>query len=72
MILLGPQAEVSKWLAELADDGSALIHIARERAEAGRTTPEIRAALDGLWVKFGFDQARFVEHANNAVRVESA
>jgi len=71
MILLGPGAEVSKWLGELASDGDALIHIARERAEADRTTPEIKAATDGLWMKFGFDQARFIEQANKTVRLGS-
>lgn len=64
VILLGPEAEVSQWLGELADDGSALIHIARERVEAKRTRPEIRAAIDDIWTKYGFDQARFIEHAN--------
>jgi hypothetical protein len=71
VILLGPEAEVSKWLGELASDGDALIHIARERVEATRTTPAIRVAVDGLWTKYGFDQARFIEHANKAVRLGS-
>jgi hypothetical protein len=72
VVLLGPDAEVPKWLGELGDDGSALVNLARKRVEAGRTTPEIRAALDNLWVKFGFDQSRFIEHANKAVRIESS
>jgi hypothetical protein len=68
VILLGPEAEVSEWLGELGNDGEALIHIAAERVQAERTTPEIKAALDALWKKFGFDQARFIEHANKAVQ----
>jgi hypothetical protein len=71
IVLLGPEAEVPKWLGELAGDGDALIHIARKRVEAKQTTPEIRLALDGLWVKYGFDQSRFLEHANKAVRLGS-
>jgi len=71
VVLLGPEAEVPKWLGELASDGDALIHIARKRVEAKQTTPEIRLALDGVWVKYGFDQSRFLEHANKAVRLDS-
>jgi hypothetical protein len=71
VLLLGPEAEVPKWLRELANDGDALIHVVQERVEAKRTTPEIEAAIDGLWIKFGFDQARFLEHANKAVRLDS-
>ncbi|HEY5262002.1 MAG TPA: hypothetical protein VIJ33_07795 [Solirubrobacteraceae bacterium] len=71
VVLLGPEAEVPKWLGELASDGDALIHMARKRVEAKQTTPEIRLALDGLWVKYGFDQSRFLEHANKAVRLDS-
>jgi hypothetical protein len=59
------------WLGELAGDGDALIHLARQRVEAKQTTPEIRLALDGLWMKYGFDQSRFLEHANKAVRLGS-
>jgi hypothetical protein len=72
VILLGPDAEVAEWLGELASDGDALIRITRERVEAKRTTTEISAALDGLWMKFGFDQARFIEQANKVVRVSEA
>jgi hypothetical protein len=71
VVLLGPEAEVSMWLGELAGDGDALIHVARQRVEAKQTTPEIRLALDGLWMKYGFDQSRFLEHANKAVRLGS-
>jgi FAD/FMN-containing dehydrogenase len=71
VVLLGPDAEVPKWLGELGDDGSALVNLARKRVEAGGTTPEIRAALNNLWTKFGFDQSRFIEHANKAVRIDS-
>ena len=71
VILLGPEAEVSMWLGELAGDGDALIRLARQRVEAKRTTPEIRSALNGLWTKYGFDQSRFIEHANKAVRLGS-
>jgi FAD/FMN-containing dehydrogenase len=71
VILLGADAELSKWVRELASDGQALIHIVRKRREANEMTPEIRAALDGLWTKYGFDQARFVEHANKTVRLDS-
>jgi nitrous oxide reductase len=71
IVLLGPEAEVSMWLGELAGDGDALIHLAGQRMEAKQTTPEIRLALDGLWMKYGFDQSRFLEHANKAVRVGS-
>jgi hypothetical protein len=71
VVLLGPEAEVSMWLGELAGDGDALIHLARQRVEAKQTTPEIRLALDGLWMKYGFDQSRFLEHANKAVRLGS-
>jgi hypothetical protein len=72
IILLGPDAEVSKWLGELANDGDALVHIARERVEANRTTPEARTTLGDLWTKYGFDQARFIEHANKTVRLDSS
>jgi hypothetical protein len=72
VLLLGPEAEVPKWLHELANDGDALIRVARERVEAKRTTPEIAASIDNIWLKFGFDQARFIEHANKAVRLGSA
>ncbi|HTU79185.1 MAG TPA: hypothetical protein VMF09_10545 [Solirubrobacteraceae bacterium] len=71
VVLLGPEAEVSMWLGELAGDGDALIHLARQRVEAKQTTPEIRLALDGLWMKYGFDQSRFLEHANKVVRLGS-
>jgi hypothetical protein len=71
VVLLGPEAEVSMWLGELAGDGDALLHLARQRVEAKQTTPEIRLALDGLWMKYGFDQSRFLEHANKAVRLGS-
>lgn len=71
VILRGAAAELSKWVRELASDGQALIHIARKRREASQMTPEIRAALDGLWAKYGFDQARLVEHANKTVRLGS-
>ena len=71
VLLLGPEAEVPKWLHELANDGDALIQVVRERVEAKRTTPEIEATIDGIWMKFGFDQARFIEHANKAVRLGS-
>lgn len=71
VLLLGPEAELCKWLLELADDGDALVHVVRERVEAKRTTPEIEASTDNILVKFGFDQARFIEHANKAVRLGS-
>ncbi len=71
VLLLGPEAEVPKWLHEMANDGSALIQVVRERVEAKQTTPEIAASIDNIWVKFGSDQARFIEHANKAVRLGS-
>jgi hypothetical protein len=71
VLLLGPEAEVLKWLGELADDGDALIRVVRERVEAKRTTPEIAASIDNIWLKFADDQARFIEHANKAVRLGS-
>jgi hypothetical protein len=69
VILMGADAEVAKWLRELVADGGTLINVARKRMEAKATTPDIRAAIDALWTKYGFDQARFVEQANRVVRL---
>jgi hypothetical protein len=42
VLLLGRDAEVPKWLRELANDGDALIRVARERVEAKQTTARDR------------------------------
>jgi hypothetical protein len=68
VILAGPTAPVAVQLKEVASDGDALVYVTRQRAEGGRTTPEIQAALDGTWIKYGYDHARFVEAANETVR----
>jgi hypothetical protein len=69
VIALGAESALANSVRELASDGQAVIHLARKRTEAKQMTPEIRAAINDLWAKFGFDQARFVERANEAVRL---
>ncbi len=68
VILAGPEAPIALKLKEVANDGDTLVHLARRRAKEGRTTPEIQASLDGLLTQYGYDHARFVEAANEAVR----
>jgi hypothetical protein len=68
VILAGPAAPVALKLKEVANDGDTLVYLARLRAQEGRTTQEIQAALDGLLIQYGHDHARFVEAANTAVR----
>jgi hypothetical protein len=68
VILAGPEAPVALKLKEVANDGDALVHLARLRAQEGRTTPDIQASLDGLLNQYGYDHARFIEAANEAVR----
>jgi hypothetical protein len=68
VILAGPEAPIALKLKEVANDGDTLVHLATRRAKEGRTTPEIQASLDGLLPQYGFDHARFVEAANEAVR----
>jgi hypothetical protein len=68
VILAGPEAPIALKLKEVANDGDTLVHLARLRAQGGRTSPEIQASLDGLLIQYGNDHARFVEAANKAVR----
>jgi hypothetical protein len=72
VIVAGTHAPVALRLREVANDGDALVHLTRQRAEAGRTTPEIQHALDVLLQKYGHNHARFVEAANEAVRWSEA
>jgi hypothetical protein len=70
IIVAGLEAPVALWLKEVANDGDILVHLTRQRAEEGRTTPEIQQALGALLQKYGHDHSRFVEAANEAVRWE--
>jgi hypothetical protein len=68
VILAGPEASVALKLKEVANGGDTLVHLASLRAHEGRTTPAIQASLDGTWLKYADDHARFIEAANEAVR----
>ncbi len=68
VILAGPTAQVAVHLKEIASEGDAMVHVTRQRVEAGGTTPELQAAVDGIWTKYAYVHARFMEAANEAVR----
>jgi hypothetical protein len=68
VIVDGLYSRVAATLKAVADDGDTLIGLAKERAEAGWTTPAIQAALGDLFTKYGNDHSRFIEAANEAVR----
>jgi hypothetical protein len=68
VILAGIRAPVALRLREVANDGEALVHLAKRHAEAGVTTPGIQQELDALLEKYGDSHSRFIEAANEAVR----
>jgi hypothetical protein len=68
LIILGMNAQVALRLREVANDGDALVHLTRQRAEGAITPPEAQQALQALFTKYGHDHSRFIEAANEAVR----
>jgi len=68
VVLAGPKTEVALRLKEVANDGDALVRLARTWVETGWLHPEFENQLRALFAKYGQDHARFIEAANEAVR----
>jgi hypothetical protein len=68
VVLAGPHAEIAVRLKEVANDGDALVRLARTWVETGWLHPDLANQLDGLFTRYGQDQSRFIEAANEAVR----
>lgn len=68
VIIAGPEAPIALKLKEVANDGDTLVHLAKLRAQEGSTTQEIQDSLDGLLIHYGYNHARFIEAANEAVK----
>jgi hypothetical protein len=68
VVLAGPEAEVAVRLKEVANDGDALVRLARTWVETGWLQPDLSNQLEALFTKYGKDHSRFIESANETVR----